>query len=177
MAGEKDDRDDKLSKRKQSQRQNTIRSAFFLFCVCFVFAIIFALVQYFYNFTFLPGLRLYAPEESTTSTVPAMSSNLRSVIPSTKSKSDLQSVVVNFTTAVTNQLYRRPRIAYAISITKDGSFQDGAAVLAYSIIANTPANSSYDISFIAFVHPNVTSSRPYLKNLGFHVIEVPTPIK
>ena len=32
---------------------------------------------------------------------------------------------------------KRKRIAYAISITKDGFFQDGAAVLAYSILQNS----------------------------------------
>lgn len=70
---------------------------------------------------------------------------------------------------------RRKRYAYAITITKDGFFQDGAAVLAYSIMKYSQ-NAPYDISFIAFVHPNVTSSRPGLQRLGFHVIEVPIPI-
>ena len=69
----------------------------------------------------------------------------------------------------------RKRIAYAITITKDGFFQDGAAVLAYSIMKY--ANESvYDISLIAFVHPNVSTSRVGLRRLGFHVIEVPTPV-
>lgn len=69
----------------------------------------------------------------------------------------------------------RKRLAYVITITKDGSFQDGAAVLAYSIMKYAK-NSTYDISFIAFVHPNVTTSRQGLHRLGFHVIEVPTPV-
>jgi hypothetical protein len=69
----------------------------------------------------------------------------------------------------------RQRLAYAITITKDGNFQDGAAVLAYSIMKYA-RNSSYDISLIAFVHPNVTTSRQGLRRLGFHVIEVPTPV-
>jgi hypothetical protein len=69
----------------------------------------------------------------------------------------------------------RKRIAYAITITKDGFFQDGAAVLAYSIMKYAQ-NSTYDISLIAFVHPNVTTSRTGLRRLGFHVIEVPTPV-
>lgn len=72
-------------------------------------------------------------------------------------------------------LPHRPRLAFIITITKDGFFQDGAAVLAYSIIKTT-RNSAYDISFIAFVHPNVTTSRVGLTRLGFHVIEVPTPV-
>lgn len=70
---------------------------------------------------------------------------------------------------------KRKKIAYAITITKDGFFQDGAAVLAYSIMKYSQ-NTTYDISFIAFVHPNVTTSRIGLERLGFHVIEVPTPV-
>lgn len=70
---------------------------------------------------------------------------------------------------------RRKRYAYAITITKDGFFQDGAAVLAYSIMKYSQY-VDYDISFIAFIHPNVTTSRPGLTRLGFHVIEVPIPI-
>ena len=69
----------------------------------------------------------------------------------------------------------RRRIAYAITITKDGFFQDGAAILAYSIL-NVSRNSPFDISLIAFVHPNVTTSRPSLQRLGYHVIEAPKPI-
>lgn len=69
----------------------------------------------------------------------------------------------------------RKKYAYAITITKDGSFQDGAAVLAYSIMKHS-YQADYDISFIAFVHPNVTTSREPLRRLGYHVIEVPVPI-
>lgn len=69
----------------------------------------------------------------------------------------------------------RKRIAYAITITKDGFFQDGAAVLVYSILKSS-VNSPYDISFVAFVHPNVTLARDGLTKIGFHVIEVPIPI-
>jgi lipopolysaccharide biosynthesis glycosyltransferase len=70
---------------------------------------------------------------------------------------------------------KRRRIAYAITITKDGNFQDGAAILAYSIMEQSKKGTD-DVSLVAFVHPNVTSSRPTLKRLGYHVIEVPTPI-
>ncbi len=69
----------------------------------------------------------------------------------------------------------KKRLAFIITITKDGFFQDGAAVLAYSIMKNVKS-ALYDISFIAFVHPNVTSSRVGLRRLGFHVVEVPTPV-
>jgi hypothetical protein len=35
---------------------------------------------------------------------------------------------------------------------------------------------NYDVSLVAFVHPEVQKSRPVLENLGFHVIEAPTPV-
>lgn len=78
-------------------------------------------------------------------------------------------------TSTIEQRLSKKRLAFIITITKDGFFQDGAAVLAYSILKNTQ-NSDYDISFIAFVHPNVTSSRNGLTKLGYHVVEVPTPV-
>ena len=68
------------------------------------------------------------------------------------------------------EVVRRRKIAYAITITKDGDFQDGAAVLAYSIYLASK-NGNEDISLISFVHPNVTTSRPVLKQLGFHIID------
>ena len=76
---------------------------------------------------------------------------------------------------------RRRRVAYAITITKDGNFQDGAAVLAYSILKHSQPKQqhsiadSYDISFVAFVHPLV-KDRDSLRKIGFHVIEAPLPI-
>ena len=60
----------------------------------------------------------------------------------------------------------RKTIAYAITITKDGFFQDGAAVLAYSIITASK-NRDYNVTLIAFVHPNVTLARPFLHKIGF----------
>lgn len=62
----------------------------------------------------------------------------------------------------------KKRLAYVITITKDGYFGlDGAAVLAFSIINTTELiRAKYDISFIAFVHPSVVLSRPGLKKLG-----------
>ncbi len=70
---------------------------------------------------------------------------------------------------------RRKHYAFVITITKDGFFLDGAAVLAFSILKYS-WNASYFISFVAFVHPNVTLARPGLRRLGFHVIEVPIPV-
>lgn len=70
----------------------------------------------------------------------------------------------------------RLKVAFAITITKDGNFQDGAAVLAYSIHKAFEGEKNLDLSLVAFVHPNVTTSRGPLTQLGYHVIEVPTPI-
>lgn len=77
----------------------------------------------------------------------------------------------------TSSSYRpvRRRIAYAITMTKDGPFQDGAAVLAYSIM-KISKSKDYDTSLVAFIHPEVITSRPILRKLGYHVIECPTPI-
>lgn len=72
---------------------------------------------------------------------------------------------------------RRKKVAYAITITKDGFFQDGAAVLAWSIIKQAQhSRHDTDISLVAFVHPLVVEARPKLRKLGFHVIEAPMPI-
>lgn len=71
---------------------------------------------------------------------------------------------------------KRSKLAFVITITKDGYFGlDGAAVLAYSIIKSF-VHHPFDISFVALVHPNVTTSRVGLTKLGFHVVEVPVPI-
>lgn len=70
---------------------------------------------------------------------------------------------------------KRTRIAYAITMTGDGPFADGAAVLAYSIL-KVSRDKDYDVSLIAFVHPDVKTSRGALKKIGYHVIECPTPI-
>lgn len=37
-------------------------------------------------------------------------------------------------------------------------------------------DSNYEVSLLAFVHPNVTEARPLLTKMGFHVIVAPTPI-
>jgi hypothetical protein len=61
---------------------------------------------------------------------------------------------------------KRMQVAFAITITRDGKFQDGAAVMAYSI-DQAFRNDNMDISMIAFVHPNVTTSRPFLERVGY----------
>jgi hypothetical protein len=73
--------------------------------------------------------------------------------------------------------YKKVKIGFAITITRDGKFLDGAAVLAYSIDkAFRHEKNKLEISLISFVHPNVTTSIPHLKRIGYHVIECETPI-
>ena len=60
----------------------------------------------------------------------------------------------------------RKKIGFAITITKDGKFQDGAAVMAYSIL-EAFKHDDIDISFVAFVHPDVSTSRPFLQRVGY----------
>ena len=57
-------------------------------------------------------------------------------------------------------------IAYAISVTADGAYMDGAAVLAHGI-RKASADSKYGIELIAMVHPNVTTSRAALIRAGW----------
>ena len=90
-------------------------------------------------------------------------------------KHDVSNVSIHSASDGKTSLYnadgtKKRRIAYAITISKDGSFQDGAAILAYSIY-EASKNFNDVISFVAFVHPQVVTSRPALKRLGFHVIE------
>ena len=61
---------------------------------------------------------------------------------------------------------KRLQVAFAITITRDGKFQDGAAVMAYSI-DKAFRDDNMDISMVAFVHPNVTTSRPFLERVGY----------
>ena len=58
------------------------------------------------------------------------------------------------------------KVAFAITITRDGSVIDGSCVLAYSII-KTHMKSDVDVSFIAFVHPTATKSVEPLKRFGY----------
>lgn len=62
----------------------------------------------------------------------------------------------------------RMKIAFAITITKDGSVIDGACVLAYSIIKEHE-NLDIDINFIAFVHPTARLSGEILTRLGYQL--------
>lgn len=67
----------------------------------------------------------------------------------------------------------RQKIAVCITVTKDGPYLDGAAVLAQSVLRT---GSKYDVEMVAMVHAGVNTTRPMLKRLGFRVIEFEQPI-
>lgn len=70
----------------------------------------------------------------------------------------------------------RKRVAYAITVTKDSHFLDGALVLGYSAKKVHNRNlgylSEYDADLVAFVTVSVTQSRPILEAHGWKVLEV-----
>lgn len=70
--------------------------------------------------------------------------------------------------------FKRLKIAYAITITKDGNYLDGAAVLKHSV---DMLGSAHDVDFVAIVHPQVTKTRNALQDLGVKIFEYPEPIK
>lgn len=66
------------------------------------------------------------------------------------------------------------KIAIAITVTKDGPYLDGAAVLVQSVIET---KSKYAMDIVAIVHPGVQTTRQSLKDIGFKVIEFAPPIR
>ncbi len=76
---------------------------------------------------------------------------------------------------------KKPRIAYAITVTKDGPFVDGAIVLGYSARkVHDPSlgyyPNTYEAVLVAFVTPGVISSRPLLMAHGWRIIEKTVPV-
>lgn len=67
------------------------------------------------------------------------------------------------------------RIAYAITITKDGSFLDGGLVLGYSI-KKAHRNSPYAADLVAFVTSKVQAARPVLQKYGWTILEKDLPV-
>ena len=67
-------------------------------------------------------------------------------------------------------------MAYAITVTKDSNFLDGALVLGFSAKkVHDKARgftSNYDADLVAFVTASVTKSRPVLESHGWRVLEV-----
>lgn len=59
---------------------------------------------------------------------------------------------------------KKKKVAYAITVTKDGHFVDGALVLGHSALrvhdASKGFHSEYDADLVAFVVPGVKYARP-----------------
>lgn len=82
--------------------------------------------------------------------------------------------------AATSKTTTRPKIAYAITVTKDGNFLDGALVLGYAARKYHDAKkgfpSDFDVDLVAFTAPTVKTSIPVLKHYGWRVLERPLPV-
>lgn len=76
---------------------------------------------------------------------------------------------------------KRRKIAYAITMTKDGSFLDGALVLGYAAKKYHDANkgfaSEFDVDLVAFVAPPVQTSIPTLERFGWKVLRRELPVQ
>lgn len=75
----------------------------------------------------------------------------------------------------------KKRIAYAITVTKDGPFLDGALVLGYSAKkVHDPSKghvSNYDADLVAFVAPGVIKAKETLEANGWRVLERRVPVE
>lgn len=76
---------------------------------------------------------------------------------------------------------KKKKIGYAITITKDGPFLDGALVLGHSALRvhdiNHGFHSEYEAELIAFVVKSVVVARDVLTNYGWKIIERELPVK
>lgn len=70
----------------------------------------------------------------------------------------------------------KKKIAYAITITKDGPFLDGALVLGYSALEAQKSSSKYTADLVAFVTPEVVHARPVLESYGWKILERDLPV-
>lgn len=76
---------------------------------------------------------------------------------------------------------KRLKVAYAVTITKDSSFIDGALVLGYAARKYHSASkgfpSLYDVDLVAFAAPPVVTSIPILEKYGWRVLKRPLPVQ
>jgi len=74
----------------------------------------------------------------------------------------------------------KKKIAYAITVTKDGNFVDGALVLGHAARkvhdASKGYHSKYAAELVAFVAPTVKAARPILQANGWRVLEKGLPV-
>ncbi len=74
----------------------------------------------------------------------------------------------------------RRKVAYAITVTKDGPFLDGALVLGYSIKkVHSEKNSDFDADLVAFVLPEIVIAKEMLTKFGWKVLvkDLPVPLE
>ena len=75
----------------------------------------------------------------------------------------------------------KKKVAYAITVTKDGPFLDGALVLGYAAKrvhdSSKGFNSIYDADLVAFVAPGVVRARPILEQHGWRILEKALPVE
>ena len=74
----------------------------------------------------------------------------------------------------------KKKIAYAVTVSKDGPFIDGAAVLGWSIV-HAHEHSAYEPELVAIVHPGATSAPGQFawlssRGLRWRVVVRPVPI-
>jgi hypothetical protein len=70
----------------------------------------------------------------------------------------------------------KKKIAYAITITKDGPFLDGALVLGFSAQKAQLLSDKYDADLVAFVTPEVQKARIVLAAYGWIIMEKDLPV-
>eukprot|EP00756_Hemistasia_phaeocysticola_P046796 Hpha_TRINITY_DN20623_c0_g1::TRINITY_DN20623_c0_g1_i1::g.148136::m.148136 len=75
----------------------------------------------------------------------------------------------------------RPLVAYAITVTKDGSYVDGAAVMAHSVL-QVHKSSKYGVELVAFLKPGCDRTKRQLRALAragqdWRILERTAPIE
>lgn len=96
-------------------------------------------------------------------------------------KENVTTYPLSMLTPVVETLSKKKKIAYAITVTKDGSFLDGALVLGHSARKvhddRSGFASKYEADLVAFVAPSVIKARPILEAYGWRVLEKPLPVE
>ena len=115
------------------------------------------------------------PSRNATIDIPIVSIEEQSLVASA-------SVVVppippNSAAAVVNSSVIKKRIAYAITVTKDGPFLDGALVLGHAVKKTHDSSSKYVADLVAFVAPHVVTARPILEAYGWRILERGLPVE
>jgi len=76
---------------------------------------------------------------------------------------------------------KKKKVAYAVTVTRDGPFVDGALVLGYGARKVHDSKfgypDDYDVDLVAFVVPSVVKARPILTAHGWRVLERKLPVE